>query len=100
MLLGLARYDGDSRRDKATVVRLATTFLKAQQVPLQWQLSTKKNNASPSISQSKTQVLRALCKNKEAREAFGVTQAKPEGALVVVTEDMEVLFYTDWLEEI
>ena len=32
VLLGLARYDGDSRRDKATVIRLATTFLKAQQV--------------------------------------------------------------------
>ena len=32
VLLGLARYDGDSRRDKATVVKLATTFLKAQQV--------------------------------------------------------------------
>ena len=58
------------------------------------------NNASPFIFQSKTQVLHALCKTKEAREAFGVTQAKPEGALVVVTEDMEVLFYTDWLEEI
>ena len=56
----------------------------------------KKNNASPFISQSKTQVLRALCKNKEAREAFGVTQAKPEGALVVVTEDMEVLSLTGW----
>ena len=39
----------------------------------------------------KTQVLRALCQNKEAKEAFAVTQAKPEGALVVVTEDMEVL---------
>ena len=34
VLLGLARYDGESRRDKATVVRLATTFLKAQQVLL------------------------------------------------------------------
>ena len=39
----------------------------------------------------KTQVLRALCQNKEAKEAISVTQAKPEGALVVVTEDMEVL---------
>ena len=39
----------------------------------------------------KPQVLRALCKNKEAKEAFAVPQAKPEGALVVVTEDMEVL---------
>ena len=34
VLLGLARYDGDSRRDKATVVKLATTFLKAQQVSI------------------------------------------------------------------
>ena len=42
-------------------------------------------------SQNTFQVLRALCKNKEAKEAFAVTQAKPEGALLVVTEDMEVL---------
>ena len=32
-----------------------------------------------------------MCKNKEGKEAFAVTQAKPEGAVVVVTEDMEVL---------
>jgi len=76
VLLGLARYDGDSRRDKATVVRLATTFLKAQQV------------------------LRALCQNKEAKEAFAVTQAKPEGALVVVTEDMEVLAVSDGVADL
>lgn len=32
-----------------------------------------------------------MCKNKEGKEAFAVTQAKPDGAVVVVTEDMEVL---------
>ena len=33
-----------------------------------------------------------MCKNKEGKEAFAVTQeTKLEGAVVVVTEDMEVL---------
>ena len=102
VLLGLARYDGDSRRDKATVVRLATTFLKAQQVPSSNHKDHQYDHHSDRkykrilrlkyISyQLQTQVLRTLCKNKEARDAFALTQAKPEGALLVVTEDMEVL---------
>ena len=42
------------------------------------------------VHQSESQVLRSLCKNKEGKEEVAVTHAKPEGALVVFTEDMEV----------
>ena len=42
------------------------------------------------VHRSESQVLRSLCKNKEGKEEVAVTHAKPEGALVVFTEDMEV----------
>ena len=74
MVLGLARYDGETRKDKATIVKMATTFLRAQEV------------------------LGALCKAGE--EEVTVSQARLGGALIMVTEELEVLAVTEGITEL
>ena len=74
VVLGLARYDGDTRKDKATVVKMATTFLRAQEV------------------------LEAMC--REGEEAVTLSQARLGGALLLVTEELEVLAVTEGITEL
>ena len=74
MVLGLARYDGETRKDKATIVKMATTFLRAQEV------------------------LGAMCKAGE--DEVTVSQARLGGALIMVTEELEVLAVTEGITEL
>ena len=57
---------------------------------LHWQGTSRSSFSKQHVHRSESQVLRSLCKNKEGKEEVAVTHAKPEGALVVFTEDMEV----------
>ena len=73
VVLGLARYDGDTRRDKASIVHLATTFLKCQEV------------------------VGAVCGGEEVQEVLPTSQASLDTVVMVVTEDLEVIAVSDSL---
>merc|ERR1719347_2174902 len=70
-LLGLTRYDRDSRTDKATIVRLATTFLKSKEM------------------------FSSLSPSKESPSVQGWGQDSLEGILLVFTEDLEIVSVSD-----